>query len=303
MPLRFQQPRSNRTSLRSLRGVPTRLVSLVLGLLLVALLMQTIQSPATREKLALMFGDSPPVVDPPPPDSQATTSGYLPTVDRSRLVPVEDNTHFRDEESDAWFHLLQVAGEADPQELAAASVGEVVFAQYLGQPEVYRGRVVTIEGNARRVEAITPAANDLGINRLYRIIVQPDRDIRRPFTLYCLTLPNGWSPDGEIPADGRLRASAMFFKNWVYSHPRGVDISPVFIAQSITPLSTPTPQLYTERTLPVWQIVAIAAAVAVLIVGWISLRSVDPPRPALGPDATEVQAELEALRHAQEEFQ
>lgn len=301
MPLRFHQHRPARPPRSALAGAGTRLASLVLGLGLVALLMHSVQAPATREKLALLFGDSPPVVNPPPADPQAAGDGYLPGLDRSQLEAIEDNTHFRNQESDAWFHLLALARQASDQQLAKLSVGEVVFAQYLGQPEVYRGRVVTVEGNARRIETVDPATNDLGFDRLYRIIVQPDRDVRRPFTLYCLELPAGWSPDGEIVGDGRLRCHAMFFKNWVYNHARGVDLSPVFIARSFTPLVTAPPQPYGDRTPTLWQTVLLAATVAVALVCWIALGSREPSRPTLGPDAEQLRAELAALGEQQEE--
>lgn len=198
------------------------------------MLMQIAQSPGTIEKLGQLFGNAAQDTEPVTPQH---LNGPLPAVDLGLLETIEDNTTFRDEESEAWFHLLQVVGRTDSRQLKSASLGEIAYAQLLNQPKFYRGQVVRIDGNARRVEAITPAANNAGVDQLFRIIIQPGRDLLRPYTLYCVDLPADWTVGEQPPNDGRLTAEGLFFKNWVYNNDLGVDLSPVFVSRSFSPIA------------------------------------------------------------------
>lgn len=284
-----------------------RLVSLVIGLALVGMMMQMVQSPGAKQKLALMFGGASPVATPadttPLDDTNAQTESprYLDSVDRSKLTLIEDNAWLRDEESDAWFHLLDVVRNAEPAELDAASVGEVAYAQLLGQPQVYRGRVVQLDGEAKRIERIKPAENNLGIDNLYLIHIQPSRDLMRPFAIYCQELPTGWSTEGEIPGSGRMTCQALFFKNKVYKNQTGVDLMPVFLTATIAPVGDPKPLVDRTPTMPAWQTASLAALVAAALVAWVALRSGAEPRPELALDAAELADDLQALTAADNE--
>lgn len=237
----------------------------------------------------------------PPPAADSPAPVLLATIDASLLEVVEDNTTFRDDEAAAWFHLLEVARDMSDKQLEAVSAGELAYAQLINQPSFYRGRVVHIDGNARRVEAITPAENHAGIEQLYRIIVQPGRDVLRPFTLYCLELPSGWAPGDQLPNNGHMTANALFFKNWVYNHQQGVDLSPVFLSRSVTPIATIAREEDSGTTLPAWQLVGLAALSAGAIVAWIALRGDGTPRPYPATAASEIADELRSLDLLQQE--
>lgn len=273
-----------------------RLGSLVIGLALIGMMMQMVQSPGAKQKLALMFGDAPPAASQAGNTvNQAESPTYLPNVDPAKLDTIEDNTWLRDEEADVWFHLLSAVRSATPDQLQAASVGEAAYAQLLGQPEVYRGRVVQLEGEAKRVERIAPAANDLGIEHLYLIHIQPSRDLLRPFAIYCQQLPEGWTVAGEIPDNGRMNCHAIFFKNKVYNHQTGVDLMPVFLAGGITSVGEPTPLVDRTPSMPAWQMAALAVLVAGILVMCIAWRNDDQQRPATHVDARELAQDLQAL--------
>lgn len=295
MPLRFNQPRRSSSPRSRVAGVPLRLVSMVLALALVAVVMSSLEQSRTQEKLALLFGDARPVAELPEEAEEAERPAYLAAIDRERLEVIEDNSPFGDEEQDAWFHVIEVASDATDEELRAASVGEVVFNQLVGQPRVYRGRVISLTGNVRRIESIKPAENDLGIEQLNLVYIQPNRDVMRPFAIYCRDLPEGWSVGEEFPGDGRIECDAVFFKIKVYDHARGVDLMPVFVSRSFTPVDPPPRLVSSQPSMPAWQLVACAAGVAAVLVAWIVWRGVEPPRPQLGPDSQTVASELHAL--------
>ncbi|QDU55287.1 hypothetical protein Pan181_14760 [Aeoliella mucimassa] len=276
-----------------------RLVSLAVGLAVIVVLMQTVQSDMMREKLARLFGDTPPAT----PAVTLTEAGEpaiaapLPGVDAELLESVEDNTPFRDSETEAWFHLIEVARDTPADELAAASRGAIVYSQLLSQPSVYRGQVISITGRVHRIEQLTPAANDLGIDHYYRLIVQSDRDVTRPFQLYCLELPAGWSVEGEIPNHGEMRVEALFFKNW--PHTTGVadelSLSPTFVSRTIAPIVVVAPVEVEKPTWPAWQLLAVAMVIAALAVAWISTNRSAPDRSRYREDSADVVAGLESL--------
>ncbi len=296
MQLRFQS-RSPAKRPSMLGGAGLRLVSLAMGLGLVIMLMQIARSPGTIEKLGLLFGNSSPS---PPPTNTDRPEAALPTVDPGLLVTVEDNTTFRDEETDAWFHLLAVARNANDKQLVDASLGELAYAQLVNQPTCYRGQVVRIDGNIRRVESITPATNDEGIDQLYRIIIQPSHDVLQPFTLYCLELPLGWVAGDSPPNEGRMTTEALFFKNWLYNHQRGVDLSPVFVSRTFSPIVESVRLVDRTPALPAWQTAVLAAIVAAVVVGWIVMHNVDSPRRRYSNEGSEVASELHNLTAEQD---
>ncbi len=254
--------------------------------------MQIVQSPATVEKLALLLGEptTAPVIEP-----SLLPANPPPAIDQALLESIEDNTTFRDEESAAWFHLLDIVRTSDSQQFASASLGEIAYAQLLNQPEHYRGRVVRIDGNARRVEQIAPAANDHGIDTLFRIIIQPSRDLLRPFTLYCLELPAGWSVGDQLPNNGRLSVDGLFFKNWVYNNSQGVDLSPVFVSRSLAPISAPHTLVDRTPPLPAWQLIALALLAAAVAVVWVASRNTGAIARRYAADSAQVASDLQSL--------
>jgi len=296
MPLRFDQtPVTPKRSLIS--GSQLRLMSLAAGLVLVVMLMQMADSPATKRKLELLFGGeatpAPAVAVPTnPPAAIPTELGdrYLPGLDIPLLETIEDNTTFVDEEADAWFHLLGLLQNTSDAELQAASVGKVAYPQLISQSEFYRGRVVELAGTVKRVEQVQPADNDLGIEKLNRVLIRPSRNGQMPVTLYCLEEPAGWKLDEAIVVQG------VFFKNQVYKHQQGIDLTPVLLARTFLPTEVAATPAPAKELPPAWQLVALAVVIAAMVIGIVLMKSNgQQPRPAVETDASEVADSLRRI--------
>src|SRR5690606_37317480 len=123
---------------------------------------------------------------------------------------VRDNAPFRQAEQPAWFAALAAVQRLGAAGLASESVGVVGYAALNSQPDAYRGRVVTVTGRVLQVEATEPAANDLGVDRLWRVTMQPTGGDVWPITVYTLEEPK--------PAEEPYDASAVgvFFKKLSY---------------------------------------------------------------------------------------
>ena len=163
------------------RSEQWRLLLLVVSLGLVILLISEIRKPQRWGWFRLLTGEDdasgadhertpgqeidtrvrPPATDNPDPDVFISPAPAKPNTDTARQLfpgvkpeyfePVADHKVFHAEDHRAWFHLLDILADHDTEALELASTGEVSFGQLFEQPEVYRGRLVTIRGTARRV--------------------------------------------------------------------------------------------------------------------------------------------------------
>lgn len=269
---------------------------MVAGLVLIALMMQSVQSPQMEMRLAMLLQEEgPPASSQTFAESRPAAEEWIERVDRELLKSINDDAPFRNDETGAWFHLWQLALESAPAELQQASEGPISYAQLMQQPDYYRGRVVTVRGIVHRIEQIPAAKNDLGIESIYLVWIQPGGTDRLPFQFCCLELPPGYSL-GEMTRP--VRGHGIFFKNRVYQHGEGIDKCPVLIARTFQDLSPPTreaaedssPLLFPTTTL----VVALAIAVVVVLFIW---RSAFVPSPARHPlrQGDEVAEELRHL--------
>lgn len=248
----------------SARGVQLRLLVLVFSLGLVILIMGEVRKP---QRWTWLWGldERPAAADPdagaapartsepPTPNAdragrtQAAASirvekggraataaphgGYFPGVDPRRLEPIEDHSLFRRRERDAWFHLIDVLLEQTPEQLRQASEGRVGFAQLYHQPEYYRGRLVTLEGEVRRTEFVGAPKNPSGVDGYYRLTMQPAGGPRRPVVVFTLTIPKGFPQGNDVRHS--VAVTGFFFKNCAYSTQDDVSSYPTVLAKSV----------------------------------------------------------------------
>jgi hypothetical protein len=148
------------------------------------------------------------------------------------LKTIEDNTYFRTAEKDAWFHFIELMQNETPGTIHAVPVE---YAQLVDQPNVYRGKLVTVRGTARQITQEKPAANDLGITSYYRIVIQPADGANWPIIVYCLELPRGVAPGDDLSLDATV--TGLFFKKLSYKWRDGLGIAPVIVAKNVTTIS------------------------------------------------------------------
>lgn len=223
--MRFPSPRKSSISRPGRQAQKTgpsiRLAATLAGLLLVLAAIARLQQPETHRSLGRLMGM----------ESPSAASGSL--AESPRIVSadlfesVEDNAPFRNEEQPVWFACLSVVAELDTADLAAKSVGQIGYAALSSQPDSYRGRVVTVSGTVHRVESVAPAANDQGIQQLWRVTLQPTGGEVWPLTLYTLKEPPSAEPPYEAFAQG------LFFKKLSYRWSNGMGSTPVVVAKQI----------------------------------------------------------------------
>lgn len=165
----------------------------------------------------------------------ATDPGAKGGVNNALLRKVRDDTPWiRNEEIDAWLNLWSLLGQSTDAQIAAGSVGEVGFVELFGQPQTYRGKLVTMRGAARQAEYLKAAKNDAGVEGYYRVVLQPVRGPDEPVFVYALQLPDGFPVGERIRAD--VAATGYFFKRMVYSTRDEADLrrAPVIMVRTLS---------------------------------------------------------------------
>lgn len=225
--LRFDESPPPRTAIPKLSGPHTRLWMLVAMLCAVVVAMGEIQSPRAINALGRVFGTGYQSVNQPlqngvaTPQSQSLSDAVI---SADQLALIRDNSFFRNEETEPWFTMLAFLN--DEKAIEATPASRISYAQLVDQPDTYRGRWVSIAGTVKDVKSVTPAENSSGIDRLYRLIVQPHGGSVWPITLYSLQ-------DPQQALDKDFTASGLFFKNQSYRWQEGLGITPVVLTKSI----------------------------------------------------------------------
>jgi hypothetical protein len=243
------------------RREQVRLLMLVMGLGLVALLMTEVRKPAALAWLARIF-DAPDVqqkepeqvvepidtrvrqrrepseipgtfISPAPLDETVDKTGkYFPGVRPGYFHAIKDDLPLRSgEEHYPWFHMLEVLDGTDEETLEKASTGRATWAQLFRQSNEYRGELVTIVGTVRRAHHIYAPKNNAGIEGTNQLWVFPEDNPAEPIIVYSLYLPEGFPMGMEIAEEASV--TGFFFKRWVYASLDDVRTAPLMLSRNI----------------------------------------------------------------------
>ncbi len=314
------------------RAAKLRLFALLAGLMLVLAVAERALDPDFRAWLAAggPTDQSDLAIDtrlPPQPvaseaDSFTAPASLPPPTGWDEAISrVEDDTLFlRPGERVAWRLMEQRVQETDPAELKKESLGEISFTQLFHQPDVYRGRVVTIRGtvmNAGRIELDGEPVRERSI-----LWIMPAGGPSAPIVVYARAMPTGFPPI-ERQAGGRLTrireevsVTGLMLKRGSYHVQDGPRTAPVIIA-NVPEWTPPAAASDTSRTGLgpgwIWPTALAALGLAALFVGlsyWLTIRGGRHGRPAaevrlvaadfrgvtLGPTAAESLRQLEQER-------
>lgn len=214
----------------------------------------------TKPSLEAIGGDGP-----PNEEQQQTLAEVQRTLDDVFLDAIRDNTIFRSAEHDAWFRMLEELDRRDAEELRQASTGHVGFLQLYRQPNVYRGKLVTVKGQLKLGHHRQSQANIYGITDYYHFWLVPTGSTS-PIKICCLEVPEGFPDVKGIEAGGEKPVLAedaeftgYFFKRWAYRAVDGTRLAPVVLAK--------IPQWEPETASPVMATELPSPALWTLIIG------------------------------------
>jgi hypothetical protein len=187
-------------------------------------------------------------------------------VDLGQFDLVRDRRSISGLERDAFYQLLDAARRIEPATLRERAGGDADLAALLQSPRTMRGEIVSLTGEARRVQEIRVEEKDVqsrfGIDRYYEVDVflplenetikmgeGKDSPVFRNYfpVIFCVAeLPAGMTPDDVV---GRqVQIPAVYFKLWAYETEfmkqygdRGVQLSPMLIGRAPIVLPDPGP--------------------------------------------------------------
>jgi len=198
--------------------------------------------------------------------------GLFPGVRPDYLQAVLDDTTFRNEEKDAWFHLFAILADTDEAVLEKASRGAVSYVQITEQSDQYRGALMTLRGTLRRARRLKAPKNEYGITGYYKTVLQSESNPSDPVMVYVLALPEGF-PTGMTISEN-VSVTGFFFKRWVYLARDKIRTAPVLLAKTVEWEKRPTMVREAPRD-PVSLLLMFgaAAALSAVVVVIIYLRT------------------------------
>ncbi|MFW6124516.1 MAG: hypothetical protein ACOC46_00090 [Pirellulales bacterium] len=195
---------------------------------------------------------------------------YFPGVRPGYLGEVRDDAFFRDREKDAWFHLLAILQRTDAEQITEASTGRASFAQLFQQSDDYRGRLVTLQGTARRAMPLDAPRNDYGMEQYWQVWLSPVDNPSSPIILYCLNLPDGFPTGMDIRQP--ITTTGFYFKRLAYEATDTLRTAPTVLVKTLR-WTPPAPAQRSRVYLPLWAIVLIALAASAVVVAYVYAKT------------------------------
>ncbi len=194
-------------------------------------------------------------------ETPARQAGSDVRLDKSTLVSIKDNTFgVTAAEKPAYDAILAKVRNTALTELEPLAQQDVPFAVLMLNADRYRGEVLTIEGDIRRLNQLTDQTfeawlftADSGIN---------------PYRIVLASVPDGVRLGDDLQPPIRARLSGYFFKRFSYATAQDFHTAPLLLAKTLTVLSqtrtaAPRPAGYSDSL----TYLAIGLLVALLIVG------------------------------------
>lgn len=173
------------------------------------------------------------------PDSAGHAPASLPPdatidIDAALLQSIEDNTvGIRRGETDAYFHTLAKVRDLPTERLRRQARSDVSYTVLMVDPADFRGKLLTIEGQVRRLVAFEAGENDHGIERLYEVWLFTQDSGTDPYRVVCTRLPEDIPRGEEIREDVQVRVTGYFFKKQGYQAQRGLHVAPLILAKTL----------------------------------------------------------------------
>lgn len=157
-------------------------------------------------------------------------------IDPLLLQQVQDRTSIGwTGDSGAWKRLWEKTLFENPPKF-----DPVTRIQLISQPDVYRGKPVSVEGWVRSARRETLSADsEIGIPNYYILWVRPKESKLGPYCVYSKSLPAGFPQvsDQFTDVNQHVRIDGYFFKVRTYvAGDSTVSNSPVIIARSLVPI-------------------------------------------------------------------
>ena len=171
---------------------------------------------------------------------------------------------------EAWLNRASVADQADLERTAHR---DVPFAVLMLEPDRFRGDLITIEGDLRRLNRIPATSADTAESDSYEAWIFTADSGLNPYRVVCTSLPTGFAFGDQLTPPIRVRATGYFFKRYSYATAGNYHTAPLLLAKTLARLTShkPSVQLPNHRA----RTLAITTVCILLVVsiGWMIVGS------------------------------
>ncbi len=186
----------------------------------------------------------------------------------ARLRSVSDNTFgIPQAERDAYEALLTQASNANQTDLERAAHKDVSFALLMLEPDRFRGELITIEGDLRRLHRIATSNHD-GDPETYEAWIFTTDSGLNPYRVVCTSLPPGFAFGDQTDPPIRVRTTGYFFKRFSYATTGNYHTAPLLLAKTLTRTTSPKPIQRPNHRARTLTIIAVCMLL-VLTIGWM----------------------------------
>ena len=162
-------------------------------------------------------------------DHEGTLDVHIP---EEFLAPIEDNTFgVRRAELDAYHDMLDRVRRLPETVVEQAADDGVAFTVIMLQSDDYRGKLIRVTGQLRRVTEYPVMENESGIDHLYEGWLFTNDSANNPWRIVTTSLPEGL-PLGEEVEPVKVSATGYFFKRTGYASQSGQHVAPTLLAKS-----------------------------------------------------------------------
>ncbi len=167
-------------------------------------------------------------------------------LDKSLLAAVEDNTFgVTNAEKDTYDTVLATARDTSQADLERIARKDIPFAVLMLDAHRYRGEVLTVEGDLRRLHHFASPPNVQGVTEYYEAWLFTSDSGLNPYRIICTSLPESLSSSfgDQLDPPVRVRATGYFFKRYSYATDDDFHTAPLLLAKTLTLLGQPAPKL------------------------------------------------------------
>lgn len=144
----------------------------------------------------------------------------------------EQGLHIRHSEAPAYWGVLATVRDVPQAEFEQAALKEITYTQVFSDPDFYRGRPLTIDGELLRLTKLPLGKNEFGIETIYEGWLRNVDSGKNPYVFHCLDKPAAL-PESEKLSE-RVRITGYFFKRYQYAAKSGLPYAaPLLLAKRI----------------------------------------------------------------------
>ena len=157
------------------------------------------------------------------------------------LASVSDNTFgIPNIERPSYEALLNQTSEAAQTDLERTAHRDIPFAVLMLEPDRFRGELITIVGDLRRLNRIPPVSDDANKPETYEAWVFTTDSGLNPYRVVCTSVPTGFAFGDQLTPSIRVRITGYFFKRYSYATTGNYHTAPLLLAKTLIPIKQAT---------------------------------------------------------------